>query len=114
MAAKKKNQTAEEQFEERLAAKKLKVQDLVWLSDTHKDMIGEWTLLLAVYEGIREIIRQGYIEKHEREYKRTYERRIKELYGLDYTSSIIDIFHFYLFKKPPQHKFGDLGKQELW
>jgi hypothetical protein len=109
-----KKPAATETFEDRLLNKRLKVKDLIATNDTYKDMINEWTLLLAVYEGIREIIRKGYIERHEREYKETYIRRIKELYGLGYTESIVNIFHFYLFKKSPQHTLGALGKDKIW
>jgi hypothetical protein len=92
----------------------LKVKDLLATHELYDMNVKEWKLLLSVYQGIRQIIANGYVERHEREPKEAYERRIKELFGLGYTRSIIEIFHFYLFKKPVMRKTGGLGKDELW
>lgn len=92
----------------------LKVRDLVAVHEKYAENKDEWALLQAVYEGIRRIIQLGLIERHEREPKAAYKRRKKELFGFGYAKSIIEIFHFYLFKKPPKRTVGDLNKEKVW
>ena len=60
----------------------LKVRDLIKLNPKYVANNKEWRMLLAVYEGIRKIIANGYITKHEREPQAAYNRRMEELYGL--------------------------------
>ena len=74
----------------------------------------EWQLLNAVYGGIRKIIAAGLITRHERESFVSYERRISELYGFGYTKSVVEIFHFYLFKKESDKILGGLAENTLW
>lgn len=72
------------------------------LMETHalyNENLGEWTFLLAAYEGTRELIDLGYITRHERESEENWQRRESEAYGFGYTKSVVDLFNFYLFKK---------------
>lgn len=92
----------------------LKVADLIATHPDYDDYVEEWRMMLAVYEGIKWIKYYGYIKQHERELDDTYQRRMEELYGFGYSRSIIDIFHYYLFKKDPKRTLGDLQNDELW
>jgi hypothetical protein len=92
----------------------LKVSDLISTNDCYDNYVEEWRMMLAVYEGIKWIKYYGYIEQHERELDDTYARRLKELYSLGYSRSIIDIFHYYLFKKDPKRTLGSLKDNEFW
>lgn len=92
----------------------LTVGDLISVHEQYKNNASEWRLLLSVYEGIKQIVLNGYITKHEREPQKAYERRIDELYGFGYSKSVIDIFHFYLFKKEPQRDLKALKSDPLW
>jgi hypothetical protein len=92
----------------------LKVRDLIHTHELYNENEEEWQMLLAVYEGIKQIKAQGYITRHEREPLAAYTRRMEELYGLGYTKSIIDIFHFYLFKKEPVRELKKLRDDALW
>lgn len=94
--------------------KQLTVGDLIATHELYERNVGEWTFLTAVYEGIREIIRHGLIERHEREPILAYQRRIKELFGFGYSKSVVEIFHFFLFKKEPTHKLGKLLEDKRW
>lgn len=92
----------------------LTVGDLISTHELYKANVSEWQLLLAVYEGIQQIKMGGYITKHEREPQLAYDRRMEELYGFGYTKSIIEIFHFYLFKKEPIRELKKLKEDPLW
>lgn len=94
--------------------KELKVKDLLHTHEKYDENASEWILLMAMFEGIRKIIQLQLIKKHEREPVESYERRMDELFSLGYTKSIIEIFHFYLFKKPPKRTVGDLKNEKVW
>ena len=92
----------------------LTVGDLRNVHEQYEANEEEWEFLLAMYEGIRKIIKNQLIRQHERESDISYERRMEELYGLGYTKSVVEIFQFYLFKAPDQHKLGRLHDYPLW
>ena len=94
--------------QDKITKEQLKVGDLLTTHKLYDQNFNEWKFLTAVYEGIREIIREGLIERHEREPMLAYNRRLKELFSFGYSKSIVEIFHFFLFKKEPTHKFGGL------
>ena len=74
----------------------------------------EWRFLLGCYEGTKELVRLGYVERNERETVTNYERRVKEAYNFGYTKSVIDLFNFYLFKKPVKRTLDKLLKDPQW
>lgn len=92
----------------------LKVRDLLKRNPKYIANHKEWKMLLAVYEGIKQIIASGYITQHEREPDLSYKRRMEELYGFGYSKSVVDIFHFYLFKREPKRELKRLKSDELW
>jgi hypothetical protein len=92
----------------------LKAGDLKETHELHTFYLPEWVFLLASYEGAKELVRRGYLEKHERESQDNYDRRIKEAYGFSYSKSIVDLFNFYLFKKPVKRDMGKLKNDILW
>lgn len=94
--------------------RQLKVRDLIETHEEYDNNASEWIFTMALYEGIREVIRLQLIKQHERESDRSYARRIEELYGFGYSKSVIEIFHFYLFKKEIPPKLGDLAEDELY
>lgn len=95
-------------------SKDLKVSDLKQTHPLYDDNAEEWQFTMALYEGIREVIRLGLIRKHERESATAYARRMEELYGFGYTKSVIEIFNFYLFKKDADRQLGDLHDNKFW
>jgi len=87
------------------------------LRSTHEDYelnYNEWRLLLACYEGTKELIRLGLVKRNERETQENYDRRIEELYNFNYTKSVIDLFNFYLFKKPVKRTLPTLEADKFW
>ena len=76
--------------------------------------ISEWKFLQAAYCGSKELVRLGYLGRHERESITAYTRRVNEAFGFSYTSSIVDIFNFYLFKKEASNDFEALENNKLW
>lgn len=92
----------------------LKAGDLKETHELHTFYLPEWIFLLASYEGSKELVRRGYLEKHERESQDNYDRRIKEAYGFSYSKSIVDLFNFYLFKKPVKRDMAALKNDTLW
>jgi len=74
----------------------------------------EWRLLISAYEGVRELLRQGYLIRHERESWANYQRRLQQAYNFNYSSSVVDIFNFYLFKKPVKRDLSGLEKDNTW
>jgi len=92
----------------------LKVVDLKITHEEYDVHEREWEFLLAVFDGVREIIRLGLVEKHEREPTESYLRRMKQLFGFGYTKSVIEIFQFYLFKKGAQKTLGSLHDDKTW
>ena len=80
----------------------------------HEKFSGEWGFLMAAYEGVRALIDWGVLKKHERESEENYKARVEETFGFGYSRSIVDLFNYYLFKKPAQRELGDLGKDETW
>lgn len=93
---------------------KLKVKDLLATHKLYNNNASEWKLLLSLYEGIKSIIANGYITKHEREPQKAYDRRKNELFGFGYSRSVIELFHFYLFKKPPKRTIGALKNDAIF
>lgn len=94
--------------------KQLKVKDLIYKHQQYIKNEAEWTFVMALYEGIKEIKRLGLILQHEREPKVSYGRRIDELFSLGYSKSIVEIFHFFLFKKQAVKTLGTLHENKLW
>ena len=94
--------------------KQLTVGDLIETNEIYDNNINEWNLLVTVFEGIRSIVNAGYITRHEREPMISYRRRMEELFGFGYTKSVVEIFHFFLFKKEPLSKLGGLLEDKLW
>lgn len=92
----------------------LLVKDLIATHKDYQDNVNEWDFLMTVYEGIKEIIKKGYIKKHERETIASYNRRVNNLFGFGYCKSIVEIFHFYLFKKDPHRILKGLGNDSIW
>lgn len=93
----------------------LKVGDLQYTHPLYDRYKADWDFMLAVFEGIREIVRMGLIVKHEREPQSAYDRRLAELYSLGYSCSVVEIFQHFLFKKNPQDRqLGPLHEDKLW
>jgi len=89
--------------------------DLMETHPLYNQNIGEWTFLLAAYEGTKQLIELGYIHRHERESEQNWKRREEEAYGFGYTKSVIDLFNFYLFKKEVKRVVPDgLKADEAW
>ena len=91
-----------------------KVKDLLYTHEDYNDNLDQWNFLLAMYDGIKEIIKGGYIIQNERELDQTFKRRKEQLISFEYTKSVSEIFHFFLFKKEPDRKLGTLKDDELW
>lgn len=90
------------------------VEELLATNNLYKSNQAEWHFLMALYEGIREVIKLGLIKRHEREPMSSYRDRVEKLFGLGYSKSISEIFHFFLFKKEPQQTLGPLHDDVLW
>lgn len=90
------------------------VKELKEVNPIYQNNEKEWIFLNALYDGIREVIRLGLIEQHEREPDVSYKRRCKKLYGFGYSKSIVDIFNFYLFKKDSENILGNLNDNYLY
>jgi len=74
-----------------------------------------WKRCMAVYKGLDQIVKGGYIQQHEREPDISYKRRLKELYFFNYSESVVNIFTHYLMQKPPQgRKLQPLEKNDFW
>jgi len=74
-----------------------------------------WDFLLASYEGLRALVAGGFaIRRNERESYNNYMRRIREAYGFNYSSSIVEIFNMYLFKSPAKRDMGVLSEDKQW
>ncbi|MDA3788088.1 MAG: hypothetical protein PF503_06300 [Desulfobacula sp.] len=94
---------------------KLTVAELKKTNVKYKENIQMWKLYMAAYKGINAIIRGKYIPQHEREEDTAYTRRMADLYALGYSKSVVNIFTFHLFNKPPQgRKLKDLDSNEFW
>lgn len=96
------------------STKAMIVSELRETHELYNDNVNEWRFLLACYEGTKELIRLGFLERNERETVTNYERRVKEAYNFGYTKSVIDLFNFYLFKKPVHRTLDRLAKDTLW
>jgi hypothetical protein len=92
----------------------LKDEDLDKTNEVYQNNVDEWLFLKAAAGGVRELLRIGIFEKHERESQQNYVRRQKELYSLGYTKSIVDLFTFYLFQRPVHRELGELATDALW
>ena len=98
-----------------IPASALLVKDLRATALEYANNLMEYYFLMAAYEGVRSLVELGVIKQHERESDSNYIRRITELFGFDYTRSIVDLFTFYLFKKPgTQHLPEGLTNLPEW
>lgn len=87
------------------------------LQETHSEHEAnknEWRFLMSAYEGTRKLVANGYLYRNERESIKNWERRCKEAAGFDYSKSIVDLFNFYLFKKPVKRDMGPLKSDQQW
>lgn len=100
--------------QKKIKRKNLKVKDLLEVHDEHKNNNEEWSFLMTMYEGIRNIIKKRLVEKHERESEIAYQRRLEELYGFGYTKSVIEVLNHFLFKKKAIQTLGSLHDDKLW
>jgi hypothetical protein len=92
----------------------MQIKELQETNKLYDANISEWTFLLACYNGVRELIRRGYLERHERESEKNYERRLKEAYGFGYSKSVVDLFNFYLFQKPVEREMDKIEGHKLF
>jgi hypothetical protein len=92
----------------------LTVADLKETHELYDDNKEEWRFLMAAYEGTRALVDLGYLEQNERETDSNWERRKKEAGGFNYTRSIVDLFNYYLFKKPVIRVLGKLKDYIQW
>lgn len=93
----------------------ISVDDLRATHVTYDIYYDEWEFLESAYEGISALIAYGALYKHERESTGNYQRRINSAYGFGYTTSIVELFNSYLFKKDyPQSLPDGLANDELW
>ena len=74
----------------------------------------EWSFFQAAYDGARAMVTYGVILRHERESNKNFERREDEAYGFSYSTSVVDLFNFYLFKEQVLRQLGKLGKDDIW
>jgi hypothetical protein len=91
--------------------------DLGHIEDTHPlyDMFApQWRFMRAAYEGAAALVRMGAITRHERESERNFRRRLQEVYTLNYSRGIVDLFSHYLFRKPARRDLGPLANDPLW
>ena len=92
----------------------LTVADLKETHELYDSNVQEWKFLIASYEGTKELVLQGYLERNERESSANWKRRKEEAAGFDYSKSIVDLFNFYLFKKPVKRDLGKLKQDKQW
>jgi hypothetical protein len=90
------------------------VSDLRVLHAEYERNVSEWRFLMASYEGAKELVRLGFLVRNERESLKNWRRRLQEAYGFSYSKSIVDLFNFYLFKKPVKRSLGILADDEAW
>lgn len=96
------------------AGQELTVADLKEVHELYAYNYEEWNFLMASYEGTKELVEQGYMKQNERESDHNWERRKDEATGFDYSKSIVDLFNFYLFKKPVKRDLGKLKNDTQW
>ena len=92
----------------------MKIKDLKSTNAIYQDNKDQWIFFNASYEGSKKLIELGYIEKHERESQENYEKRMNEAYGFSYSSSVIDLLSYYLFKSASNFNIGALSDDKLW
>ena len=90
------------------------VDELLFTHQDYNNNVQEWQYLMALYEGVREVLRLGLVKRHPREPMFSYQARLEKLFSLGYSKSIAEIFHFFLFKKEPVQTLGDLHDDPLW
>ena len=90
------------------------VSDLRAVHREYEKNMLEWRFLMASYEGAKELVRLGFLIRNERESIANWRRRLTEAYGFSYSKSIVDLFNFYLFKKPVKRTLGPLSTDEAW
>ncbi|RLC68619.1 MAG: hypothetical protein DRH97_02565 [Chloroflexi bacterium] len=90
------------------------VDDLRATHPTYTQYEDEWGFLQAAYDGAQALIAYGALLRHERESNDNYDRRKNAAYGFSYSTSVVDLFNFYLFKETVQRQLGKLGDDDLW
>jgi len=92
----------------------LTIDDLNTTHATYDKYQDEWGFLQSAYDGARTLVAFGAVLRHERESNDNYDRRIDEAYGFSYSTSVVDLFNFYLFKETAKRQLGDLAEDESW
>jgi hypothetical protein len=94
---------------------KMSIDDLEEVHELYAANRVFWNFLSASYEGIRALIAGGFaLGRHERESLDNHNRRIKEAYNFGYSSSVVDLFNFYLFRNPAKRDMAGLAKDKQW
>jgi len=94
---------------------KMSIDDLEAVHELYAANRVFWDFLSASYEGIRALIAGGFVlGRHERESLDNHNRRIKEAYNFGYSSSVVDLFNFYLFRNPAKRDMAGLAKDKQW
>jgi hypothetical protein len=91
------------------------IEDLKDTNPIYNENVNFWRFLMASYEGIRSLVKNGFVlYRHERESENNFERRVAEAYSFGYSSSIVDLFNFYLFKRHPLRDLNPLNNDKQW
>lgn len=98
----------------RIPAEDVTIENLKETNPLYLENKPEWKFLMAAYEGCKELVKLGYLRRNERESNSNYDRRKDEAYGFEYSRSIVDLFNFYLFKKPVKRDLEPLENDNSW
>ena len=90
-------------------------EELKETHELHQMKAREWLFFQSIYEGIQSLLKYGFIERHERESVKNWNKRQANLFSFDYSQAIIDLFNFYQFKDPTTRKIPKkLSNDEQW
>jgi len=92
----------------------LTVDELRATHVTYDKYQDEWSFLQAAYDGAKALVTYGAILRHERESENNFRRRQEEAYGFSYSTSVIDLFNFYLFKESAKRQLDKLADDDAW
>jgi len=87
----------------------MKAKQLTKRHEDFEEMLERWEFLNLAYKGGDAYRKAGYLERHPREQKKKYLRRLKQAIYVNYSAPVIDIYISYLFKETIAREFGVLA-----
>jgi hypothetical protein len=80
----------------------------------YKKNLSEWLKYKAAYAGTNDLVEYGALPRNTRESEKSWIARKENAYGFNYTARIVELLNAYIFQKPSNNDYGELGSDDFF